>query len=147
MKNGIRQSIEEGMPVYAECGGFIYLTRGVERADEDRVREYEFTGVFPVTTRMLPRRKALGYREVELSGKAILGPKGTVARGHEFHYSEMEEMPAQIERLYRVRKQGYDLGTEGYRYKNCLASYIHLHFGSNPGLAAAFVESCRKFKT
>jgi cobyrinic acid a,c-diamide synthase len=172
MKNGIRQSIEEGMPVYAECGGFIYLTRGVERADKpspnpspegrgqgllspfggeiergiDLVREYEFAGVFPVATRMLPRRKALGYREVELSGKAILGPKGTVARGHEFHYSEMEEMPAQIERLYRVRKQGYDLGTEGYRYKNCLASYIHLHFGSNPGLAAAFVESCRKYK-
>ena len=39
----------------------------------------------------------------------------------------------------------HDLGTEGYRYKNCLASYIHLHFGSNPGMAAAFVDSCRKY--
>jgi cobyrinic acid a,c-diamide synthase len=162
MKNGITRSIEGGMPVYAECGGFIYLTEGVvreeansphpqplsqgERVAEGRVRGGEFVGVFPVTTRMLPRRKALGYREVELSGKAILGPKGTVARGHEFHYSEMEEMPTEVERLYRVRKQGLDLGTEGFRYNNCLASYIHLHFGSSPGMAAAFVESCRGYK-
>ncbi len=148
MKNGIRQSIEEGMPVYAECGGFIYLMEGVvsDAGAQHAAPLREFIGVFPVTTRMLPRRKALGYREVELSGKAILGPKGTVARGHEFHYSEMEEMPAQVQRLYRVRKQGYDLWTEGFRYKNCLASYIHLHFGSCPGMAAAFVESCRNFK-
>ena len=56
-------------------------------------------------------------------------------------------MPAGVERLYRVSKEGVDLGMEGYRYKNCLASYIHLHFGSNPELAAHFVASCRKFGT
>ena len=136
------------MPVYAECGGFIYLTEGVVRADRYVTPDegdqpgsllHEFVGIFPVTTRMLPRRKALGYREIVLADGALLGPKGTIARGHEFHYSEMEEMPAAVERLYRVRKNGIDLGSEGYPYKNCLASYIHLHFGSCPGLAAAFV--------
>jgi cobyrinic acid a,c-diamide synthase len=55
-------------------------------------------------------------------------------------------MPGHVERLYGVRKQGQDLGEEGYRYKNCLASYIHLHFGSCPEVAAAFAENCRKFK-
>ncbi len=142
MKGEIRDAVDRGMPVYAECGGFIYLTEGV-RGHEGLT---PMVGIFLVATRMLPRRKALGYREVELASATILGPEGTVGRGHEFHYSEMEEKPPSVERLYRVRKSGADLGEEGYRYRNCLASYIHLHFGSNRGMAAAFVESCRKFK-
>ncbi len=153
MLGEIRAAIEAGMPVYAECGGFIYLTQGV-RAE---VRQKDapaagcpdlipLVGTFPVATRMLARRKALGYREVELVGDSILGPQGTVARGHEFHYSEMEEMPKGVERLYRVRKNGALIGAEGYRYRNCLASYIHLHFGSYPEIAGAFVKKCSKFK-
>jgi cobyrinic acid a,c-diamide synthase len=145
MREGVRAAIEAGMPVYAECGGFIYLTRGVSDHEAPDTL-HEFVGIFPVTTRMLPRRKALGYREVELRAGSPIGRKGSVARGHEFHYSEIGEMPSQVERLYRVRKGQNDLGTEGYLYKNCLASYIHLHFGSNPQLAQTFVENCRKFK-
>lgn len=132
MMEGIRAAIEKGMPVYAECGGFIYLTENL-------------VGVFPVSTRMLPRRKALGYREVELTADTPIGPAGTVARGHEFHYSEMDEMPDTIERLYRVRKNGLELGFEGFRHRNCLASYIHLHFGSCPEMASAFAERCRHY--
>jgi cobyrinic acid a,c-diamide synthase len=155
MKAAIRDAIEAGMPVYAECGGFIYLTDGLadnsntlsqgERVAEDRVRVQGFVGIFPVTTRMLPRRKALGYREVELAADSFLGPAGMVARGHEFHYSEIGEMPEEIERVYRVRRHGADLGEEGFRYRNCLASYIHLHFGSNPGLASSLVSACQAF--
>lgn len=142
------------MPVYAECGGFIYLSRGVEsphpfhpgeRGAEEGGEGHEFVGIFPVATRMLPRRRALGYREVELVADSILGPAGTIARGHEFHYSEMETMPPEVERLYRVRRAGVDLGMEGYRHKNCLASYIHLHFGSCPDMAEAFVNHCRNY--
>ena len=164
LKREIRELIEGEMPVYAECGGFIYLTRGVQQASADggpylqprspgeKTPEggsgaHAFVGIFPVTTRMLPRRKALGYREIKLRSDTIIGSKGSVARGHEFHYSEMGAMPAEVERLYRVRRGQVDLGVEGYRYKNCLASYIHLHFGSNPAIAESFVESCRKFKS
>ena len=106
-----------------------------------------FVGVFPVTTTMLEKRKALGYREIRFREDCILGSKGETARGHEFHYSQMAELPQEFTRLYQVSRMQHDLGTEGYRYKNCLASYIHLHFGSNPGMAAAFVESCRKYLT
>jgi cobyrinic acid a,c-diamide synthase len=95
---------------------------------------------------MLPRRKALGYREIVMTGSTLIGRKGSVARGHEFHYSEMEEMPASVERLYNVRKSGADLGREGYRIHNCLASYIHLHFGSSPELARSFVAGCRRYR-
>jgi cobyrinic acid a,c-diamide synthase len=143
LQQGIRAAVEAGMPVYAECGGFIYLTRGV-RADD---ATHPFVGIFPVLTRMLPRRKALGYREVELLQEGVIGAKGTLARGHEFHYSEMEEMPAGVERLYRVSRKGITLGHEGYRCKNCLASYIHLHFGSSPGIADSFVGHCRAYRT
>ncbi|HLO25313.1 MAG TPA: cobyrinate a,c-diamide synthase [Geobacteraceae bacterium] len=155
VKGEIRKMVAAGMPVYAECGGFIYLTEGVVRADRYVTPDegdqpgsplHEFVGIFPVTTRLLPRRKALGYREVVLADGALLGPQGTIARGHEFHYSETDEMPAAVKRLYRVRKNGIDLGAEGYAHKNCLASYIHLHFGSCPGMAAAFVQNCREFK-
>jgi len=145
IKKAIREAIEAEMPVYAECGGFIYLTSGVIVALDEEISLKDFVGIFPVTTKMLKQRKALGYREIELRTDSILGKKGAVARGHEFHYSETEEMPKGIERLYQVSKGQNDLGTEGYRYKNCVASYIHLHFGSNPGMAAAFAEHCRQF--
>jgi cobyrinic acid a,c-diamide synthase len=143
MKQAILQAVEGGVPVYAECGGFIYLTQGV--ATESEI--HPLVGIFPVRTRMLPRRKALGYREVELLDQGVIGAKGSVARGHEFHYSEMEEVPAGFEPLYRVSRKGSDLGYEGYRYKNCLASYIHLHFGSAPGIAREFVRHCRAHRT
>jgi cobyrinic acid a,c-diamide synthase len=142
MKSAVRKAAEAGMPLFAECGGFIYLTRGV--AEEERVKH--FVGLFPVTTRMLQQRKALGYREVETLAETVIGVSGMSARGHEFHYSETEPMPEQVERIYRVTKQGQELGTEGYRYRNCIASYVHLHFGSNPEMARNFVENCRKFQ-
>jgi cobyrinic acid a,c-diamide synthase len=56
----------------------------------------------------------------------------------------MTPLTSKVRRAYQVRKHGVNLGAEGFRYKNCLASYIHLHFGSNPQLAANFVASCRK---
>lgn len=145
MKEAIRAAVEKDMPVYAECGGFIYLTRGVMDTNTEAGSIHDFVGIYPVTTRMLPRRKALGYREIITQQDSILGKRGLSTRGHEFHYSEMAELPESIDRLYRVRKLETELGAEGYRYKNCLASYIHLHFGSCPELAAAFADNCRKF--
>ena len=104
----IRAAIEADMPVYAECGGFIYLTRGVrDQVVPGSAPSFDckdlapLVGIFPVATRMLPRRKALGYREVLFTGDSLLGPAGTIARGHEFHYSEMAEMPREVERLYQ----------------------------------------------
>ncbi len=136
MRNAILAAVHDDMPVYAECGGLIYLSEGLEGGAA-------FVGIFPVRTRMLPKRKALGYRQVEVCADSSIAGAGNVARGHEFHYSEINEMPASVGRCYRVSRQGRELADEGYRYRNCLASYIHLHFGSNPALATAFVTACR----
>lgn len=140
MKTAITSAIRADMPVYAECGGLVYLSEGVEDAGG-------FVGVLPVRARMLPKRKALGYRQVETCAAGILGTAGTVARGHEFHYSEINTMPDGIERTYRVTRQGVELAGEGYACRNCLASYIHLHFGSNPAIASGFVTACRSHRT
>ena len=142
MKKAIKAAVDSGMPVYAECGGLIYLTKGCHLNG----RFMEFAGVFPCEARMLPKRKALGYREIRLTGDSILGAAGASARGHEFHYSEIGSMPPEVKRIYSVSRKGETLGEEGYSLLNCLASYIHLHFGSNPKMAEAFVARCRRHK-
>jgi cobyrinic acid a,c-diamide synthase len=134
----IREAGAAGLPIYAECGGFMLLAESIDgRA---------MVGLFPGAARMLPRRKALGYRQVELTADSLLGPAGTVACGHEFHYSEMT-LPEEVSRIYRLsRRGGEDLGLEGYCRGNVLGSYVHLHFGSNPQLAENFVRFCLKEK-
>ena len=141
MKESIRAAIAADMPVYAECGGFVYLTEGIDgSADQPSA---DFVGVFPVRCKMLSRRKALGYRQVELTESGIIGEQGAVVRGHEFHYSEIGAMPEEVRRCYEVSRRGEVLGIEGFRIRNSLASYIHLHFGSNPEIAVSFVAACR----
>ncbi len=143
MIRAIRAAVGSGMPVYAECGGFIYLTEGMEAAEG--VPAADFAGIYPVRARMLPKRKALGYRQVELQSDTAIAPSGACARGHEFHYSEISPMPEQVERCYRMTRPGRELGLEGYRAGNCLASYVHLHFGSNSGIAPRFVNACHDY--
>lgn len=144
MKAAIRDAVKAGMPVYAECGGFIYLTQGMEPTDSSNPAE-DFVGIYPVRANMLPKRKALGYRQVELTGDTVIAANGETARGHEFHYSEINDMPASIPRCYRMTRQERFLGAEGYQVANCLASYVHLHFGSNSNIAASFHEACCNF--
>ncbi len=141
MKNAIRDAVAADMPVYAECGGLIYLTEGIDASGSQTAAD--FVGVFPVRCRMLPRRKALGYRQAELTADTVIGSRGSLLRGHEFHYSEIGTMPHEVGRCYLVSRRGVTLGPEGFRLRNCLASYIHLHFGSNREIAGAFVTACR----
>ena len=82
-----------------------------------------------------------------LLGSGLLGLAGTTARGHEFHYSEIVGEPDGVPRLYRLTpRRGGAAVSEGYSKKNVLASYVHLHFGSNPEVARHLVASCRAYK-
>lgn len=141
MRRSIREFVEAGGTVYAECGGLMYLSRALV---DSTGREYPMTAVFPFKTRMLSRLKAIGYREVRFRRDGFLRCKAKM-RGHEFHYSEIAEMSRDrsIEKAYAVTG-AYRKNAEGYRYKNCLGSYIHLHFGSNPVFAESFVVSCKQ---
>jgi len=127
---------EEGRPIYAECGGFIYLCQGVV----DQVGEFwPLAGVFPCLARMGQRLARLGYREATITEPCLLGDSGQLF-GHEFHYSEIEEMPVAVSRVYRL----HDGRQEGYQIKNTLGGYLHLHFGRTPAAAGRFVEQCRQ---
>lgn len=142
---GMRQAVydwaQSGRPIYAECGGFMYLTQGIAGDD---LGVLPMAGVFPVTARMQKKRASLGYREVRLARDCFFGPASTVLRGHEFHYSVIDAMPEHIERIYTVNSSvNGDDRNEGYRYKNVLGGYLHLHFGFNPRMAGEFVRACR----
>jgi len=138
MLQAVRTFAESGRPIYAECGGLVYLAEAIDG--------HPVVGMFPTVARMLPRRKALGYREITLLGDTILGPAGAVLRGHEFHYSELQ-MPDRVERVYRVSaRNGQEQFSEGYVDGNILGSYVHLHFASNSQTAGHFVAACRDYR-
>ncbi|TAL16983.1 cobyrinate a,c-diamide synthase [bacterium] len=131
--NRVRDMHARGLPIYAECGGFMTLCRAVEDCSGTRS---EMAGIFPSTAKMGKGTFSLGYREVE--GTLLSPVPGKKARGHEFHYSTIEEMGGTIERAYRVRNsRGEELAGEGYLTGKTLGGYIHLHFASNPAFAAA----------
>jgi len=142
MRAGMARLVSRGIPVYAECGGLMYLTEAMVDVDG---QEHPMVGVFPVRVRMQKRLAAISYSEVEgVDGTGWLRP-GERARGHEFHYSTVEEMPLHIARRYRVRTLAGERA-EGYGLRNVLASYIHLHFASCPRLAERFVAACADFR-
>ncbi|MBI4245769.1 MAG: cobyrinate a,c-diamide synthase [Candidatus Rokubacteria bacterium] len=128
-----------GRPIYAECGGLMYLAETLE--DLEGV-PHRMVGVLPTTVRLLPRRMTLGYTEVRVAADTPLGPAGVVARGHEFHFSTIDPVPASVPRVYRLQGRPGVERTEGYLCGRALLSYVHLHFGSNPALAANFVAAC-----
>jgi len=141
MLNSVRKAGEKGCPIYAECGGLMFLSRGITTFSK---AYFPMAGLFPFATRMLPRFKALGYREIRLKQEGPLGRKGTAARGHEFHYSEVTNSSGQ-DTLYAVKGRRVPPGCSGgYRIDNSLASYIHLHFGSNPEIARNWITFCAR---
>ncbi len=138
MRNDIARFAESRSPVYAECGGLMYLTEAIVTTEE---HTYPMVGLFPTRARMKSRLAALGYVEVEgVNGSGWLHQNEYV-RGHEFRYSVIDEMPAHIARQYRVKtKEGVRL--EGFVAGSALASYIHLHWGSCHEMASRFVAAC-----
>ena len=146
LRHHIKNLAEKGLPIYAECGGLMYLGKGLKDLTG---KKYEMAWVFPWVSRMLEKRKSLGYREVKVVDCQFL-KKGQKIRGHEYHYSEIDEPPQKIKRGYSIMhnpplspfRKGGQGGFEGFVCKNTLASYIHLHFASNPKFAEEFVRAC-----
>lgn len=139
IRDSVRVFADAGRPIYAECGGLMYLAEALEDLDG---RTHPMVGLLPATVRMRPRRLSLSYTEVTLQANSPLGPSGTVARGHEFHYSSLDPVPEAVPRVYRLRRRRGDERDEGYRIGNALLSYVHLHFASNPRIATSFVRAC-----
>jgi cobyrinic acid a,c-diamide synthase len=134
-RGAIRELAAAGGPIYAECGGLMYLGEALELGDGT----YPLCGALPLSTRM-PAPLKLSYVEVATTG-GLFGV-GRSARGHVFHHSEISGEPA-VDRHHTLRTTRGDESNEGYSVGNVLASYAHLHFASEPDLARAFVDCCR----
>ncbi len=141
----IREHAGQGMPIYAECGGLMTLGRFIDTVGG---KTHQMAGIMPFGTRMLSRRKALGYTEVFLRRHCLLGGPGRLIRGHEFHYSEIVESGdgRRLEFAYELRgRKGEAVRPEGYQAGSVLASYVHLHWGSAPDAAGHFVRHCAEW--
>jgi cobyrinic acid a,c-diamide synthase len=126
---------KRGGPVYAECGGLIYLGQTLQLDGST----YELCGALALHTRM-PADLSIAYVEVNTIG-GLFG-EGQRARGHLFHHSQIVDEPC-VDRCYTLRSTRGETCQEGYSVGNVLASYVHLHFSSAPELPAAFVARCQ----
>ncbi len=141
----LRRLASQGRPIYGECGGLMTLSRSIQLLSGE---VFPMAGLLPFRTRMLPRRKALGYVEVVLTENTLLGPRGTRLRGHEFHYSEIvggdEGAGSRCRSVYRLTGRKFrSERPEGYLAGSVLASYVHLHWGSCPQAAHHLVALAR----
>ncbi len=143
-----RQMIEEvrafaasGRPIYAECGGMIYLSESLRTTEGVN---YAMAGVLPLSIQMTGRLVQFGYVVVNFTEDCLLGHKGTTIRGHSFHYSSIVSR-GDIATSYRLR---YSMSgkeeLEGFRRGNVLASYVHLHLRANLTIAKDFVGAIRR---
>jgi cobyrinic acid a,c-diamide synthase len=144
MRASLRAFAEAGGPVYAECGGLMYLARAIRTLDG---RSHAMVGLFGVEAVMKAKLVALGYVEVETQSPTLLGPAGLHFRGHQFRYSELvPEAGGTPPAAYSVRRRRGDVPSiEGYQTAGVLGSYVHAHWASNPLAARGLVESCARF--
>ncbi|WP_437531126.1 cobyrinate a,c-diamide synthase [Sorangium sp. So ce726] len=160
LRDEIRAFAARGGPIYAECGGLMYLTEAIRTLDG---RAHPMVGLVPAEAVMCEKLQALGYVEVETQARTILGGAGLRFRGHQFRYSELrpsqraapptepppaqapsppEQAPLPIEHAYSVRRRrGGQVSREGYRAGSVLASYVHAHWASNPLVPEGLVAS------
>lgn len=144
VKSSIVKGITAGLPTLAECGGFMYLTEGIE---DTQGNSYAMVGLVPGKVKMQGKLAALGYREITGStGNFLLGSQDH-AKGHEFHYSvfqpneDQEIKPAYETKGLRGTKQ------EGYMQFNVVAGYTHFHFASAPDLVQRWIDKSLIYKS
>jgi len=136
MLASVKQASESGLPIYAECGGFMYLGHSLRDLDG---RDYSMVGALPIASCIEGTRLMLGYRTVRALADGPILKSGEEIRGHEFHWSRIDSEPDQ-EAAYLILEQNR---REGFQRGNLLASYIHLHFASCNGLAQRFISFCK----
>ncbi|MBN1991979.1 MAG: cobyrinate a,c-diamide synthase [Anaerolineae bacterium] len=139
LRRALRQAHARKIPIYAECGGLMYLTESIT---DLAGQKYPMVGLLPGHSVMTERRLTLGYRLARAANDSWLLAAGETVRGHEFHYSEWSGRPSELPPTYHLLPaagQG-EPQPEGAYFDNLWASYVHLHFWSKPELAVRFAR-------
>ncbi len=137
MLAGVRSAVQWGVPVYAECGGYMYLGKYCIDAASNR---HTMLGVLPYTFRMGTERAQLGYREIITARETLIGPAGTRLRGHEFHWSQLVDPLLKEHVAYEL--EGQENIYEGYADTTILASYVHMPLAANPHVMTRLLHNC-----
>lgn len=135
LRQDIAAAVENGLPVYAECAGLMYLCRGIRWQGQ----YHEMAGVLPAEVEIARRPQGHGYTVVEVTRENPFFPVGTTLRGHEFHHSKLINLN-NLDFAYKMRRgRGIDGEVDGIVYKNVFAAYTHLHAYGAPTWASSFV--------
>jgi len=126
----IRERAKAGLPIWAECGGLLWLSRSIQGK--------AMCGVLPASS-VMTDRLTLGYRLARTTVATPLGPPGTELPGHEFHYSRLSPSGEALE-----LRERYTSRYEGYGSPSLLATYLHVHMGTLPHIAESFVASAAR---
>lgn len=141
MLQSFSEKIAEGMPVLAECGGFMFLSESIETVDGVI---YQMVGAIKGKIKMGDKLARIGYREISGAADNFWLGEGEQARGHEFHYSMFHASEKQPPAYYT--KGSFGEGEEGVITKNVIAGYTHIHFASCPKLVENFIGTCLENK-
>ncbi len=143
-KNSLVKAIQSGLPVYAECGGLMYLARRLH-IDE---KTYPMVGVFPLEVTLHRKPQGHGYIKAEIVRANPFYPVGTIVTGHEFHYSSVSNAPegdASYCCFAVMRGNGFDGRKDGICMYNCLGTYVHVHALGTPSWAEGILDSAARF--
>jgi cobyrinic acid a,c-diamide synthase len=127
LQDDLREKAAAGLTMWAECGGLLWLSRSLDG--------HRLSGIIP-TDGTMTERLTLGYRTAEIATDCPIGVRGTVLRGHEFHYSTVSPTGSALQLRSR-----YGEGPAGFATTHLLASYLHLHLGGDPTPAERFVAT------
>lgn len=144
-RNAVKAAADCGLPIYAECGGLMYLGQSLVLDGET----YSMTGVFPLVFGFSSGRpQGHGYTIADVDGPNLYFPEGTRIRGHEFHYSRVLEYTGRESDMVFCMEKGRGIvnGRDGLCYKNVLATYTHIHCLGMPGWAPAFIKAARNYQ-
>jgi len=136
-REAVRMAVIEGLPVYAECGGLMYLSQRIAWGD----RSAEMAGVLPVTIEMTGRPQGHGYVMAKVDRENPFLPVGSQLRGHEFHHSRLAGRAHNLSTAYHLeRGAGSGEKRDGLVFANVLAAYTHLHTAGSPAWAVSIVR-------
>ena len=139
----VRERVEAGMPLYAECGGLIYLCRNATYGG----KKYSLAGILPFDIGFEHHPAGHGYLDLKSTTDSPWFRKGARIRAHEFHYARpVTQPPDSFYQFDVIRGKGITGKSDGVLYRNLFASFAHLHAVGNPGWAETFVSLAEEFK-
>ncbi|MGH9909081.1 MAG: cobyrinate a,c-diamide synthase, partial [Nitrososphaerales archaeon] len=141
MSKAVRKVATDGMPIYAECGGLMYLTRSITEFNGEK---HSMVNLFDADT-IMDKKLTLNYTEARIVNSCIIASRGKTLHGHEFHYSRIDDAPKDTKFAYRLKKgKGVNGNNDGFIEYNTLASYMHMHF-ANRNFAENFLIACKEY--